>query len=120
MRDTVAIGDKNVEMLSNGLTDVAYRQIFHEDAIKIQYEMGDNDIASILNMMYQMGFIMAKAAELPFQELMELKKEAFWEWVEQFDRSDYINALPDVRMVYEGQRVTTAESKKNQDQPTDQ
>ena len=120
MRDTVAIGDKNVEMLSNGAIDIVYRQIFHEDAIKTQYEMEDDDVPSMLNMMMRMGFIMAKAAEIPVRDQMQLTEADFVEWLAQFDRSDYVNALPDIRTIYEGQKVPTAESKKNQDQPTDQ
>lgn len=121
MRATISIGDKDVSMVSNGAIDIIYRQVFHEDIVKLQYEMPDDDVAGMLNCMIRMGFIMAKAAEIESaRELMQLKEDDFVEWLMQFDRADYIGALPKVRDVYEGQRITTAESKKNQDQPSDQ
>lgn len=121
MRAVISIGEKDVPMVSNGAIDIIYRQVFHEDIVKLQYEMGDDDIPGLLNCMMKMGFIMAKAAELDnVRELMQLTEDDFVEWLMQFDRAQYIEVLPKIRDVYEGQQVTTAESKKNPDPPSDQ
>ena len=121
MRATIAIGDQTVEMASNGAIDIIYRQVFHEDAVKLQYEMADDDVAGMLNCMIRMGFVMAKAAEISSaRELMQLTEDDFVDWLMQFDRAEYVGALPQIRDVYEGQRITTSDAKKNQDQQTDQ
>lgn len=121
MRATIAIGDQNVEMVSNAAVDIVYRQVFHEDVIKFQYEMDDNDVAGMLNCMLRMGFIMAKAAELESpRELMQLTEDDFVGWLIQFDRVAYVDVLPQVRDIYEGQKITTSDAKKNPDPQTDQ
>lgn len=111
MYNVVKVGETDVPMLSMASCDIYYRNIFHEDAIKLQSkEMDEGDL---INFIMRMGFVMAKFAELKNREEMrKLNEDMFVDWLDGFERSDYLNALPDIRATYEGQRVATSEEKK--------
>lgn len=111
MFNKVKIGDKEVPMMSMASTDVYYRQIFHQDPVLLQAgEMSEGE-AIILFM--QLGFVMAKYAELlDRKKVLALNEDDYLEWLDQFERADYYNALGDVRATYEGQSVTTSDAKK--------
>lgn len=119
MYNVVKIGDKDVPMLAMASVDLYYKQIFHEDAIKLQ-SAKDFDEGDLINFVEKMGFVMAKFAELKNRkEMSKLNEEAFLDWLDQFERVDYMNALADIRMTYEGQSVTGSDAKKNSDRPSD-
>ena len=112
MYNVVKIGDKDVPMLSMASVDIYYRNIFHKDAIKLQSDGLDE--GDLINFVMEMGFVMAKFAELKDRkEMAKLNEDAFLDWLDGFERADYLNALVDVRMTYEGQSVTASEAKKN-------
>lgn len=118
MYNVVKIGEKDVPMLSMASVDIYYRNIFHEDAIKLQTKVQDE--GDIVNFVMRMGFVMAKFAELKDRkEMNKLNEDAFLDWLDQFERVDYLNALVDVRMTYEGQSVTQSDAKKKDEEPTD-
>ena len=119
MYNIVKIGDKEVPMLSMASTDIYYRNIFHEDAIKLQ--AAENfDAGDLISFMSRMAFVMAKFAELKDRhEMNKLNKDAFLDWMDQFERTDFMNALVDVRLTYEGQTVTASEAKKNNEEPSE-
>lgn len=114
MYNIVKIGDKEVPMMSMASVDIYYRNVFHRDALKTQ--VGAMDEADSVNFVLEMAFIMAKFAELnDRKEMLKLNEESFIEWLDQFDRVDLINALPDAQKTYEGQMLETADAKKNTD-----
>lgn len=114
MYNLIKIGDKDVPMLSMASVDIYYRNVFHKDAIKLQSDGLDE--GDLINFVMEMGFIMAKFAELKDRkEMAKLNYDSFIEWMDGFDRSDYLNALVDIRLTYEGQSVTNADAKKNTD-----
>lgn len=118
MYNEIRIGEKVVPMLSMASTDIYYRNIFHEDAIKLQ--TSSQDEGDIINFVMRMGFVMAKFAELKDRkEMNKLNEDAFLDWLDQFERTDYLNALVDVRLTYEGQSVTHSDSKKKESEPLD-
>ena len=118
MYNIVKIGEKDVPMLSMASVDIYYRNIFHEDAFKTQVEAKDE--ADSVNFILQMGFVMAKFAELKDRkEMNKLNEDSFLEWLDQFERTDLLNALVDVQKTYEGQSVTAAEAKKNTNEPNE-
>ena len=41
------------------------------------------------------------------------------DWLDQFERADYLEALGDIRLTYEGQMVSAVDAKKNNEEPTD-
>jgi hypothetical protein len=112
MYNTVKIGDKAVPMMAMASCDVYYRNIFHEDAIKLQTKK-DLDEGDLVNFIMKMGFVMAKFAELKDRkEMNKLNEDNYLDWLDQFDRAEYLSALGDVRLTYEGQAVTVSDSKK--------
>lgn len=119
MYNEIIIGEKVVPMLSMASTDLYYRNIFHEDAIKLQ--TSSQDEGDIINFVMRMGFVMAKFAELKDRkEMNKLNEDAFLDWLDQFERTDYLNALVDIRLTYEGQSVTHSDTKKKESEPLDQ
>lgn len=120
MYQVIKVGAKDVPMLSMASVDVYYRQIFHKDAIKIQSSK-EFDEGDLINFVCEMGFVMAKFAELKDRkEMAKLTEENYLDWLDQFDRAEFIAALPDMRMVYEGQQITHSDSKKNGEESTEQ
>ena len=117
MFKVIRIGEKEVPMLSMASVDVYYRNIFHEDPIALQAK-GMDDGETIVFVM-KMGFVMAKYAELKSREEMRsLNEDSYLEWLDDMERMDYLTALPDIRAVYEGQNLSTAEVKKTEDRST--
>ena len=111
MYNIIKVGEKDVPMLSMASVDIYYRNIFHEDAIKLQTKTQDD--GDIINFIMRMGFVMAKFAELKDRkEMNKLNEDSFIAWLDGFERTDLINALVDVRMTYEGQSVSHSDSKK--------
>ena len=115
MYDIVKIGDKDIPMLAMASVDIYYKNIFGIDPLTVQTKE-DPPISEVIELFQQMGFVMAKFAETKSRkEMLKLNEEAFIDWVEQFDRADLIKALPDIRAVYDGEKVTTSEEKKQAD-----
>lgn len=116
MFSVVKIGEKEVPMLSVGAVDVFYRQIFHEDPIKLQAR-DDLDAADYIELYQRMGFVMAKFAETKSkQAMLELDEEKFLDWLMDFDRKDLMDVIPVIRAVYEGQNVMTVDEKKKEEE----
>lgn len=106
----IKIGDKDVTLLANGATPVRYRQLFHKDLIS---RMNDSQSADdISDMASELCFIMAKAAEKV--DMNALTVEMYYDWLEQFETLDLINASEDIFTTYVGQNVTTSTAKKKQ------
>lgn len=107
-------------MLSLASVDIFYLHIFHEDPIKKQAR-DDLDEGDMIELMSKMGFVMAKYAELKDRKKMrELNEDDYIEWLEQFDRGEFIAALEDISATYSGQNLTHTSEKKSNDQLTDQ
>ena len=118
MYNIVKIGEKAVPMLSMASVDIYYRNIFREDPIKLQASTTDE--GDIINFVYKMGFVMAKFAELKDRkEMAKLTEGDYLDWLDGFERADYLNALLDIRLTYEGQTLTSADAKKNTDEPSE-
>lgn len=118
MYKVIKIGEKDVPMLCMASIDTSYWHIFHEDPIKLQSN-GEADEGDIINFVMKMGFVMAKFAELKVgKKLRALTEENYLDWLDQFERTDYLNALVDIRLTYEGQSVNTADAKKKENEPS--
>lgn len=113
MYQVIKIGDKDVEMLAMASIDGYYKSIFGVDPLKLQTTLSEDDSAGGIEFLQRMGFVMAKFAELKDRkEMLKLNEGAFWEWMDQFTRIDYLNALPNVQAVYDGEKITTSKEKK--------
>lgn len=115
MFNTVKIGDKDVPMLAMASVDVYYKHCFGSDPLAVQAQ--DNpQISDVIALFQRLGFIMAKFAETKSRkEMLKLNEESFIDWIEQFDRTDLMEALPDIRAVYDGEKTPSAEEKKQAD-----
>lgn len=118
MYNLVKIGEKTVPMLAMASVDVYYRNIFHEDPVKRESELPG--AAEAVEFYSRMAFVMAKFAELKSRDGMKtLTEDDFVDWLDQYDRMDMANALVDVQKTYNGQSVTHADAKKNNDEPSE-
>lgn len=116
MFKNVRIGEKDVPMLAMASVDLYYKNMFGEDPLVFQQNMGEGEAIGFYE---RMAFIMAKFAEVKERrEMLKLTFDSFDEWMGQFNRADLILALEDVMNVYNGQMVTTAESKKKDERPS--
>ena len=117
MYNIVKIGAVDVPMLSMASVDLYYRNIFHEDPVKLQ--MKTEDSGDIINFLSRMGFVMAMFAEAKDRKGMaKISEEMYLDWLDRFERNELLSALPDVQATYEGQAVTGAAAKKNNDEPS--
>ena len=113
MFNTVKIGAEDVPMLSMASVDLYYRQIFHEDPIALQ--AGDKPMSEgeAISFYCRMGFVMAKFADLKKRgEMLKLNEDAFFDWMDSFERPDLLSSLGDIRDTYEGQALTASNAKK--------
>lgn len=113
MFNIVHIGNNDIPMLSMASVDVYYRNIFHEDPIKLQ-TADDIETGAMIEFVMRMGFVMAKFAELKERkEMFKLNEDSYVEWLDGFERNDYLSALEDIQHTYEGQSLTGSQAKKN-------
>lgn len=112
MFNIVKIGDHDVPMLAMASVDIYYKHCFGSDPLAVQTQENP-PTSEVIELFQRMGFIMAKFAETKSRkEMLKLNEESFIDWIEQFDRTEMIEALPDIRAVYDGEKVTTSQEKK--------
>lgn len=117
MFKNVRIGEKDVPMMSMASVDLYYNAIFHEDPLVFQTKMGSGEAVGFI---MRMGFVMAKFAEIKERkEMLKLTVDAYYDWMDQFERDALINALEEIKGVYDGQLASSAESKKKDDGPSE-
>lgn len=113
MYGIIKLGNKDVPMEGNAATPYRYRQIFHEDMLKVVtspdlLEQGD----VIADVSTKLAFVMAKSAEKA--DMNQLNIESFYSWLEQFDGMDIMIRGEDIIQLYLGSMNPVSESKKNQ------
>lgn len=116
MYQIVHIGGQEVEMVATAAVDIYFKQAFGKDPIKMQSNK-DIDNADVIWLMERMGFIMAMAAKFKDRKkMLKLNEDSYIEWADGFGRGDLINALDQIQAVYDGQKITQVEEKKDTDQ----
>lgn len=116
MKTTVKIGDTEVPMMAMASTDIYYNRIFHKDAIRIQTQHA-SDEGVLINLFAEIGFVMAKQAELKDRKAMlDLTEDDYLEWLDQFDHGQYIDAIFEIGNIYNGQKKGTSVPKKTKGQ----
>lgn len=114
MFKVVKIGDKDIPMMAMASTDIYYKRVFGEDPLRIVTGKNTGDSTSLL---FNMGFILAKQAELrDRKKMMQLNEDAFIEWLEQFEYSDYLESLDKIAEVYYGNKAVNSQEKKENGQ----
>ena len=113
----VKIGEREIPMKAMASVDYLYWQVFHEDPIQLQTR--DNfGAGEQINFTMKMGFIMAMLAAGDRKSVSSMNEESYLDWLDQFERIDYLNAVGDIRLVYEGQFASGADAKKKDAEPT--
>ena len=111
MLRTIKLGDRAVEMKATASTDIYYRNVFGIDPLKEQASPGFGP-GDLISMLERMAFIMAKQASLDRDGMSKLNPDWYMDWLDGFDRSDIMAAIPAIRALYEGQKAPTSVQKK--------
>ena len=141
MYGIVKIGDQEVPMLSMAAVDIYYKQIFHEDPILAQnryasrvnelirdfraahpkatpeevseLELDPETSADRVDFFSKMGFVMAHFADDTRRKTMlQLNMGKYIEWLSQFERTAFYNAMGDIQAIYEDQKPASSIEKK--------
>lgn len=108
MRDTITIGDKEVEMAASAATPFLFKKLFKRDFLKEAQEDQASDELYIM-----LAFVMASDAD----EVLKgnVKEEDFFAWLEEFAYLDIIDALPNIVRLYTRQKKGSSVPKKEAD-----
>ena len=103
MKGTITVKDKTIDLVSNALTPILYRQIFHKDFLreisefkklkgKKREDYTEEDL-EIITSRYEtfsrLAFVMAKQAEIKeTARLVNLGINNYYEWLMQFETND--------------------------------
>lgn len=119
MFQNVKIGEQEVPMLAMASVDHYYQVIFHEDPVALQADGKAQTPEGTIHFLQRMGFVMAKFAALHDRKAMlQLNEEAFFEWLDEFPRGALLDALADIRAVYDGEQLPSVAAKKNSEDPS--
>ena len=108
MRKSINIGGKDIEMLANGLTPVAYKRVFKKDFLA-ETQKEDMD----MTVFQELAFIMAMQCEKTDKEMMTgLTEEDYWTWLGGFGSMDIINEVDKVFAIFKASEKTASVPKK--------
>lgn len=94
MYGKVTIGDKDIPMLANAATPFRFKSIFHTDILQNMMKGDEGDVTEY----EKLAFVMAMQAEK--KDMTKLSEEDFISWLEDFEFTDVVNALPQVVNIY--------------------
>ena len=99
--NNVKIGNLVIPMKCNAATDAYYEKIFGVSSIILQ---SGTDLPSgeMVDLFYKMGFVMAMQAQHGPFSMNKLTRKNYYRWLNGFERSDYIDAIWKIRLIYEG------------------
>lgn len=114
MYGKVKIGDKEIEMISNGATPYRFKQVFKRDLLKffsdaVAGKVEDGEAADVAS---KLGYVMAMQCEKA--DLSKLSEDTFIEWMEGFEANDVVLAAEDIIGLYSGNMEQTSDSKKEE------
>lgn len=106
--EKINIGDEEITLCMCGSVIKCYKDIFDEDFLT-----GISKDATDMNRYVQMGFVMAKFAELTNRnEVSKLTKNDFYDWLDRFSTGDLINATEKIATAFMKESRGTVASKK--------
>lgn len=94
MYGKIKIGEKEVEMLATASTAFRFKGIFHTDLLSIMVKGDEGSVDDY----ERLAFVMAMQAEK--KDLTKLTEEDFYVWLDDFDFTDLVEALPEVVNLY--------------------
>ena len=107
----IMIGDTPVKMKAMASTDRYYALIFGKDPITEQAAEGFG-AGDLIPMMERMAFVMAKQVESDPAAMTNLTAMDYLAWLDSVERVDLIKAIPQIRALYEGQKLPKSAQKK--------
>lgn len=105
MYGKVMISDLETGFLANAATPFRYKNLFGIDLLSVLAK-GDN---SSVDDYVRLAFIMAKQAEKA--DMTTLTDEDFYQWLESYEFSDLVEALPDIIGLYMKNKQTNSDPK---------
>lgn len=105
MYGKVKISDKEVEFLANASTSFRFKNIFGIDLIALLAK-GDEGAVDDYE---RLAFVMAKQAEKA--DMNTLTAEDFYLWLESFEFTDLVEALPEIVGLYMKNKITASDPK---------
>lgn len=107
--ETVKIGKDDVALCCCGSTVKCYKDIFDEDFLT-----AITKDATDMNKYIQMGFVMAKFAELNNREAVSrLTKDDFYEWLDKYSTGDLVVAVEKIATVFMKESSGSVAAKKS-------
>ena len=108
----VKVGNKEIEMVSNGATPYRFRQVFKRDLLKFFADAAggkveDGDAADVSQ---KLGYIMAMQAKK--EDMNRLNEDSFITWLENFETNELVIAAEDIIAVYTGNTDQVSKAKK--------
>lgn len=118
MKKTIKIGNQEVELVSTALTSIAYKRLFNDDILTSLgvLHAGTKEgavAADTVEDMMKLAYVMHKQATVSVKELLSLDEIDYYEWINNFDRTDFYAAdvITSVISVWSGNLATSVESK---------
>lgn len=92
MTGAVKIGAASITLCGNAATPVRYKQVFHKDLLMSFRGLSDSDFD--VDLVKQLAYVMAMQAE--GADFKAVSFDAFIEWLEQFEETDLLQAMPEI------------------------
>lgn len=106
--EKVTIGTDEVTLCCCGSVIKCYKDIFNEDFLT-----AISKDATDMNRYVQMGFVMAKFAELNDRNAVsKLTSDDFYTWLDKYSTGDIINAVEKIATIFMKESKGTVASKK--------
>lgn len=114
---TLSIGSKKVKLLTNAMTAVYFKQIFHEDMLvfmMVEAASGKVNDAEAVEFSQKLCYIMKEQAAKA--DMKSLTLETYYEWLETMSQMDLIEASNDIIDVFREEMAATSTSKKKDEE----
>ena len=119
MKKTIKIANKEYNLESTALTSLAYKKLFGEDILATLGSFKTDNItgaqaSDAIESVSKLAFVMNKQADgLPVKDLMHLKEDDFYEWLNQFEYGALYDAdtIADILGVWSGNLTTSVKAK---------
>lgn len=97
MKKIIKIGEKEIEFSATAMTDYLGEAVF---GVRFMYALRKAEEDEYLDLVQKIAFIMAKQAELgSWREVNQLRKEDYYDWLDQFDSFEFVDKTFPVEIV---------------------
>ena len=110
MTKEFVIGGVPVKFSGNAATTYRYKQVFHNDILKLFMEQGTSlEVDRIIELAYVMHL---QAEGYTTEQYNAETKEDFFAWLEQFDFTELLTCAPEILSVWVDTNKTSSKAKK--------